>query len=57
MCEGERGGGTIVCQHGFHLRTKNPVQALPFHLSKDGSLFFVLCCKAMLVNAPINVLF
>lgn len=25
MCEGEHGGGTIVCQRGFHLRTKNPV--------------------------------
>ena len=57
MCEGERGGGTIVCQHGFHLRTKNPVRALPFHLSKDGSLFFFFFFKAMLVNAPINVLF
>lgn len=40
----------------YTLRT---LRALLFHLSKDGSLFFVLHCEALsvVVNAFVNVLF
>lgn len=39
MCEGEAGGGTIVCQHDFHFLAKNPVQALQFHLATIDPYF------------------
>lgn len=58
MCEGEHGGGTIVCQHGFHFLAENPVQPMQFHSSSGGSLFFVVCYEAFSVafNVSINVL-
>jgi len=57
MCEGEHGGGTIVCQHDFHFLAKNPEQAMQFHLSNNGSLYFVVCCEAfsMVFNVSISV--
>lgn len=59
MCEGEAGGGTIVCQHDFHFLAKNPVQALQFHLATMDPYFFVVCSEAfsMVFNVSINVLF
>lgn len=57
MCEGEPGGGTIVCQHDFHFLTKNPVQALQFHLATMDPYFLWYKAFSIVFNVSINVVF